>query len=83
MDRMLECMENAGIRRSKYRSYWKCLANLGAWNLPEYLQRKESLMQGERAVIHQREVMPVCVLKQVRGLYPNPSGIPYMGHKWQ
>ena len=29
-----------------------------------------------------REIMQDCVLKFVRGLYPNPESQPYMGHKW-
>jgi len=29
-----------------------------------------------------RELMPLCVLKKVRQLYPNLLGVPYLGHKW-
>ena len=28
-----------------------------------------------------RELMPVCVLNDVRKRFPNPPGIPYMGHR--
>ena len=28
-----------------------------------------------------RERMPNCVIKDVRSRFPNPPGIPYMGHK--
>ena len=29
-----------------------------------------------------REIMPDCVLLLVRELYPNPVGVPHLGHKW-
>jgi hypothetical protein len=58
------------------------------WRDARYLQRKASLLHREdedNVWISNntvREVMPVCVLNQVRNLYPNPSGHPYMGHRW-
>ena len=36
----------------------------------------------ETAVYVLREITPECVLKLVRGLYPNLSDTPYLGHKW-
>ena len=30
-----------------------------------------------------REIMPLCVIKDVRRRYPNPDGVPYMGHKFE
>ena len=80
-----ECEQNSSIRRARYYNYWKVLSNRSAWTDPRYLLRKQQQAgaDGEWVVITHREVMPVCVLKQVRGLYPNPAGQPYMGHKWQ
>ena len=74
-------MENASVRRNIYFRYWSCLYNLGAWDIPEYIQKTATAGQG--LVFHKREIMPDCVLKKVRGLYPNPAHIPYMGHKWE
>lgn len=78
------CEENSSIRRTKYSSFWKVLNNLGAWSDPRYFEVKiQRANGGEWAVNHRREVMPVCVLKKVRSLYPNPKGKPYMEHKWK
>ena len=77
------CDENSGVRHAIYTRYWKVIANLGGWNDERYLNRKRNIGGGEWAVCHRREIMPICVLKQVRELYPNPQGIPYMGHKWE
>ena len=49
-----------------------------------WLLGKPRLLEAAAAGISEdelREVMPVCVLKDVRKRYPNPDGIPYMGHK--
>ena len=37
----------------------------------------------DETVVHMlREIMTECVLKLVRGLYPNLPDTPYLGHKW-
>ena len=78
------CDNNSGIHKDKYRKYWMVINNLGGWNIPRYLAKKVQVANGGQwAVIHKREVMPECVLKQVRGLYPNPHGRPYLGHMWE
>ena len=75
---------NSAVRKSMYSKFWKVLANLGVWNDPRYISRKKEVGGGgEWIVIHRREVMPVCVLKHTRDLYPNPQGQSYMGHKWE
>lgn len=75
------CLENAGTRRNIYFRYWNCLSNLDAWDHPLYIAKKTAGAEG--SVYHKREIMPNCVLKKVRGLYPNPTDCPYMGHKWE
>ena len=75
------CEANSGIQRAKYAKYWKCISNRGGWNLDMYLAKKVSTPEG--SVLHRREIMPECVVNQVRELYPNPGRIPYMGHKWE
>jgi hypothetical protein len=37
---------------------------------------------GAEPVRIEREIMPDCVLNQVRALYPNIPGIEYMNHQW-
>ena len=76
------CRENAELRYRKYRSYYAQLSNLGLWFDERYKVRKVAAAGGEWALVHQREIMPVCVVKKVRGLYPNPPGVSYVGHKW-
>lgn len=78
------CDANSGMRKEHYRNYWKVMSNCRGWNDLRYLARKVQAGQGgEWAVVHRREVMPDCILKQVRSLYPNPPNRPYMGHMWE
>ena len=57
-----------------------------------YITRKDTILKKDNrrkeyawcgSPSDKRDVMPDCVLKIVRHWYPNPSGKPYMGHKWQ
>ena len=75
---------NNSVRKQKYRKFWNLLNNLGAWRNPSYIVKKANAnqMQNGVTVFTLREIMPECVLKVVRGLYPNPAGVPYLGHKW-
>lgn len=76
---------NSAIRKTKYKKFWTMMSVRCAWNHPRYIAKKaEKLNQGdsENIVWTLRELMPECVLSLVRNLYPNPSGRPYMGHKW-
>ena len=77
------CPENRGIRLTMYDKYWKMLDFMGLWRNPTYLARKVELAGAEWALWHVREVMPMCAVDKVRGLYPYPKGIPYVGHKWE
>ena len=59
--------------------------NAGGWYDPRYLAIKvQWANDGERVIQHRREVMPVCVLTQLRTLYPNPKEKPYtiMDYMW-
>ena len=90
------CLTNRGIRKEKYRKFWSTLSYRGAWNEARYIAKKELTLQqqddAENGIIvwtrprgrpHSvREIMPDCVLKFVRNLYPNPPQYQYMGHKW-
>jgi hypothetical protein len=70
------------LRKTIYKKYWKLIGDFGGWNDVRYIDKKQTSMANEADVIIQREIMPECVLKLVRGLYPNLDGIPYMGHMW-
>ena len=73
---------NNKIRKSLYKKYWVMLDRRGLWRNDIYLIRKERCMNDAHVELTAREIMPECVLEQVRGLYPNPKEIPYMGHFW-
>ena len=75
---------NPAIRRVRYRKYWSVISNLGGWTKESYIakKRRRTYEAGEN-VLHRREIMPKCVLNQLRNLYPNPDGQPYIGHKWE
>lgn len=83
---------NNKIRKKMYKKFWSVMEYRGAWRHPMYIRKKTVALRGqpdqnmvwETAVgNHIREIMPDCILKFVRGLYPNPPGVPYMGHRWE
>ena len=61
-----------------YRKFWKSLKDRGLWQHELYLHRKTSAGLSD---VELRELMPQCVLDDTRKHYPNPPGVPYMGHK--
>ena len=79
------------LRKDRYKKYWSVMDHYGGWNIDQYLRKKKRLFRSIRSrqidrdtiVETRREIMPECILKQVRGLYPNLPGQPYMGHTWQ
>jgi hypothetical protein len=77
------CDDNSALRRVIYNHYWKMIDNLGEWRNPRYLEHKKQVGGGEWVVVHRREIMPLCVLTEVRHMYPNPPSVPYMGHMWE
>ena len=74
---------NAGIRKRIYKKYWTMLDRRGAWRDDRYLTRKTNRMLADGCVVTRREIMPFCVIRQARALYPNPHGHAYNGHHWQ
>ena len=75
--------ENSTQRRVICRKIWGCIANLGAWQIPQYIQKKRNVGGGAAYVHHKRDVMPNCMVKLSRNLYLNPKNKEYMGHKWE
>ena len=69
--------KNISKRYKSYREYYKLLKCVGLWNNPSYVERKRELGIYIDDVL---EVMPNCVVKDVRTKWPNPDGIPYKGH---
>ena len=66
-----------------YKRYWKVMNNAGGWYDPRYLTIKvQWANSGEWAIQHRLEVMLVCVLTQLRTLYPNPKEKPYTDNMW-
>ena len=65
-------------RKGDYRCFYTILNRRGLWRDPVYIARKEALGCYVEDV---REVMPVCVVEDVRKRWPNPDGVPYCGHR--
>ena len=80
-------LQNSRQRKNCYQRFWGMLANFGVWQCEQYLEKKRTSLSNIRTnpdyIILKREIMPECVLKFVRNLFPNPKGYPYMGHKWR
>lgn len=77
------CDANSALRKDCYQKYWKVIGNLGGWTDERYVNKKGLIGQGRPGIVyHRRDIMPDCVLKQLRGLYPNLPTKSYMGHKW-
>ena len=79
---------NSELRKQRYRKFWKLVDMNGGWRHHKYISKKRRLLGLDDSatvwvgVGSVREVMPQCILDLVRGIYPNPPGQPYMGHKW-
>ena len=71
-------MTNHCKRKADYRAFYTILKRKGLWRDDVYLQRKDALGCYIEDV---REVMPVCVVEDVRKRWPNPDGVPYCGHR--
>ncbi|XP_022784000.1 uncharacterized protein LOC111324652 isoform X2 [Stylophora pistillata] len=71
-------MNNHTKRKGDYRCFYTILNRRGLWLDPIYIARKEALGCYVGDV---REVMPVCVVEDVRKRWPNPDGVPYCGHR--
>lgn len=69
---------NHARRLKEYKVFYTQLKKKGLWTNPSYLERKQELGCHISDV---REVMPLCVVVDVRTRWQNPPHIPYMGHK--
>ena len=82
---------NSGIRKGVYKRFWTMLFHRMAWNDPRYMAKKAAVLNQDAnrrynvwagGRLNKRDIMPECVLKVVRGWYPNPAHLQYMGHRW-
>ena len=71
-------MTNHMKRKGDYRSFYTILNCRGLWHDPVYIAQKEALGCYVEDVW---ELMPVCVVEDVRKQWPNPDGVPYCGHR--
>ena len=73
---------NSRTRKKLYRKCRSMMNMRGAWRRPLYVRKKETAMCRDHidgTVVHVlREIMPECVLKLVRGLYPYSPDTPYL-----
>jgi len=76
--RGLERPTNHTKRLKEYRFYYSSLCKEGLWTNELYLERKQEL---GCHITDIREVMPWCVVQDVRNRWPNPPHMPYMGHR--
>ena len=77
MGRGAEIITNHTKRRKDYKWFWRTLKDCSLWENLTYLARKQQL---GCMIDDVREVMPHCVLKDVRDRWPNPPNVPYQGH---
>ena len=80
-------LRNSGLRKEKYQRFWTMMYHRDAWKDPRYLAEKLKALQADprhrKYEWHRRDIMPKCVLSLVRTWFPNPDGVPYMGHLWE
>ena len=69
--------QNVSKRYKMYREYYRVLKAIGLWRDDRYCTRKTEL---GIFIDDVREVMPNCVVGDVRKRWPNPPDIPYKGH---
>ena len=85
-------IRNKGIRKAKYRKFWSLIQRRCGWNTPRYNNKKQRMLRRDLNLDDDdetwvsyggaRDIIPDDVLDEVRHVYPNPSGVPYMGHRW-
>ena len=81
------CRRNSALRKEKYKRFWTMMFHRDAWKVPRYQAEKLRALRADprhrKYEWHRRDIMPKCVLSHVRQWFPNPAGVPYMGHLWE
>ena len=73
---------NNTLRKPLYYKFWTMLYHRGVWDDQRYRDRKEQALGRRDTTLIRREMIPLCVVDRIRKWYPNPPGLPYMGHRW-
>ena len=83
----LPSVHNRTLRNKPYMKFWAMLQNRGLWNDDRYLQIKAAALgqdpERKHYKWHRRDLMPACVLDQVRHWLPKTKTENYVGHKWK
>ena len=78
---------NRSVRNTMYKKFWGQLYNYGVWKDPRYIHRKASAMGQDPKLKHykwhRRDLMPDCILLQVRKWLPKTQMENYVGHSWE
>ena len=81
------CRRNSALRKEKYKRFWTMMFHRDAWKDPRYQAEKLRALRADprhrKYEWHRHDIMPKCVLSLVRQWFPNPAGVPYMGHLWE
>ena len=70
-------LSNHTKRRKDYKWFWRTLKDCGLWENSTFGLKQELGCMIDDV----REVMPHCVIKDVRERWPNPPNVPYQGHR--
>jgi hypothetical protein len=78
---------NRNLRKEKYKRFWTMMYHREIWDHPRYVEKKRRALEQDprfrNLVWPGRDIIPDCVIKCVRGWFPNPDNIPYVGHLWE
>ena len=69
---------NHSNHHKNYCKFWKTFNDRGLWWHKLYIHRKTSAGFSK---VELQELMPQCVFDDTRKHYPNPLGVPFMGHR--
>ena len=78
---------NSALKKERYKRFWTMMFHREAWKDPRYQAEKLKALRADprqrKYEWHRRDIMPKCVLSLVRQWFPNPVGVPYLGHLWE
>ena len=79
---------NRKKRLETYKLFWAAMQNRDAWKDPRYQRKKREALQRDphfSAYVwyHRRDIMPSCIVKQVRRWWPKEDSEEYVGHMWE
>ncbi len=80
--------DNDQYRYALYRRFWTMLYRRGVFCDERYIERKERALDKQRKrqgkfIVSRRDLMPLCVVTQVRNWFPNTDNVNYKNHCWE